>query len=223
MSPELLDRLAADASAVQLRKRSAAAAHAALAAISASVALLWFWVQPRADLTAAVATPIFWLKLAFPAGLALLAWLTLRRLHVPGAASRAPMLGVAGLLATLWALAALTLPSAGAEARSAAIWGSSWALCPLYITALAAPVLPAMLAWSRQYAPLQPRWAGAFAGLASGTIGATLYAVHCREDALAFVGLWYVAGSLVPALIGALAGPRWLAATAAPAEFGRTT
>jgi hypothetical protein len=41
-------------------------------------------------------------------------------------------------------------------------------------------------------------------------VAAALYALHCRESGLPFLGSWYLAGAAIPALMGALAGRRWL-------------
>jgi hypothetical protein len=69
----------------------------------------------------------------------------------------------------------------------------------------------AAIAWAmRRMAPTQPRRAGAMAGLASGALGALVYSIHCPELGTPFLGTWYVAGMLIPAAIGALAGERLL-------------
>jgi hypothetical protein len=43
-------------------------------------------------------------------------------------------------------------------------------------------------------------------------MGALAYALHCPEVAAPFLGVWYVAGMLIPTIAGALLGPivlRW--------------
>ena len=61
-------------------------------------------------------------------------------------------------------------------------------------------------------APTRLALAGAAAGLLAGAIGALVYALHCPEMEAPFLGVWYVAGMLIPAAAGALLGPivlRW--------------
>ncbi|MGB9109966.1 MAG: NrsF family protein, partial [Telluria sp.] len=55
------------------------------------------------------------------------------------------------------------------------------------------------------------RMAGAAAGLAAGATAALVYCLHCPEMSPAFVGVWYVLGIAVMALVGALVGPKVLA------------
>ena len=46
----------------------------------------------------------------------------------------------------------------------------------------------------------------------AGAIAALVYALHCPEMEAPFIGVWYVAGMLIPAAAGALLGPfvlRW--------------
>jgi hypothetical protein len=59
-------------------------------------------------------------------------------------------------------------------------------------------------------APTRLALAGAAAGLLSGSIGAAVYALHCPEMAPPFLGIWYLAGMLIPAAAGMVAGPRVL-------------
>jgi hypothetical protein len=51
--------------------------------------------------------------------------------------------------------------------------------------------------------------AGFAAGLLAGGAGAWVYAFHCTESGLPFITLWYSAGILATALLGAVIG-RWL-------------
>jgi hypothetical protein len=62
----------------------------------------------------------------------------------------------------------------------------------------------------RQLAPTRLTLAGALAGLFAGGAGAFVYAFHCPETAAPFVALWYSAGILLTAGLGALLGPRLL-------------
>ena len=59
-------------------------------------------------------------------------------------------------------------------------------------------------------APTRLALAGAGAGLLAGALGALVYALHCPELAASFLAVWYVLGIAIPALAGALLGPRVL-------------
>ena len=61
-------------------------------------------------------------------------------------------------------------------------------------------------------APTRPALAGAASGLLAGALGALVYALHCPEMAAPFLGIWYLLGMLIPAVVGAMVGPlllRW--------------
>jgi hypothetical protein len=52
--------------------------------------------------------------------------------------------------------------------------------------------------------------AGALAGLLAGSVGASLYAIHCTDDSPLFVALWYPPPIALAALAGAVTGYRLL-------------
>jgi hypothetical protein len=56
-----------------------------------------------------------------------------------------------------------------------------------------------------------PAFAGAVAGVLAGALGAAAYAIACRNDGSLFVALWYSTAVTTVAIIGAVAGRRWLA------------
>ena len=165
---------------------------------------------PRPDLVAAAALPMFWLKLALPASVAAAAWLLLHRLGHPGARlGRGPAAAVAPL-ALMAAAGMLVLWQAPADGRLGLLLGQSWIECVASITLLAGPPLALALWALRGLAPTRPAAAGAAAGLFAGAAGAFAYAFHCPEMEAPFLGVWYVAGMLVPAVLGALLGQRLL-------------
>ena len=96
-----------------------------------------------------------------------------------------------------------------AEHRVAAI-GSTWTSCPLLIALLSVPTFAAMTSATKGLAPTRLRLTGAAIGLASGGIAAAAYSLHCEEMAAPFLGSWYVAGLLIPAVLGLIARPRLL-------------
>jgi hypothetical protein len=75
---------------------------------------------------------------------------------------------------------------------------------------LSLPLLAAALIALRRGAPSRPAVAGAFAGVLSAGLAATLYASHCTDDSPMFVATWYTIAIAFVAAIGALAGSRVL-------------
>jgi hypothetical protein len=116
------------------------------------------------------------------------------------------------MVAGLWWLALQLGRDLSDSERDALLWGTTWLESPAYITIITLPMLIAALYWSRGFGPLSPRLTGALAGLACGAFGATLYALHCREPGVTFVGTWYMIGVAISAAIGMTVGPgilRW--------------
>lgn len=164
----------------------------------------------RPDLREAALLPMFWIKLAFPASLLVVGVVAAARLARPGMRlGRLPIAWVAPLVA-VWAMAAIELAVAAPSDRAQLVFGSSWRECPFNITLLSVPAFIAAFWAMRRLAPTQLVRAGAVSGLVAGALGASVYALHCTEMAATFLGLWYVAGILIPTLAGALLGPRLL-------------
>lgn len=88
--------------------------------------------------------------------------------------------------------------------------GSNSRVCLTAIPLLSLPLLSAVLFALRRGAPTRPAVAGAFAGLASAGLAATLYAAHCTDDSPMFVATWYTIAAGIVAAIGAFAGSRVL-------------
>ena len=77
---------------------------------------------------------------------------------------------------------------------------------PASVAALSVPMFVALLWAMKGLAPTRPALAGAAAGLLAGAGAALVYALHCTETSLVFVGVWYVLGMFIPAVLGALIG-----------------
>jgi hypothetical protein len=88
--------------------------------------------------------------------------------------------------------------------------GSNSRACLTAIPAISLPLLAAALIGLRHGAPSRPAVAGAFAGLSSAGLAATLYASHCTDDSPLFVATWYTLAAGLVAAIGALVGSRVL-------------
>jgi hypothetical protein len=88
--------------------------------------------------------------------------------------------------------------------------GSNSRTCMMAIPLLSLPLLAGALIALRHGAPARPEVAGAFAGLLSAGLAATLYASHCTDDSPLFVATWYTLAAALVTAIGALAGSRVL-------------
>jgi hypothetical protein len=188
-------------------------AGAAVAALIAVLALALLWLRPRADLGPELAANyVFVLKLVFTMGVVASALPIVRDLATPGR-----RLGWASALAALpfVVIAALALheimgllpgqwPGHVGHAR--------WFDCLWQIPALALPAFVILALAVRALAPTHLVRTGAFLGLVSGGLGAIGYALHCHDDAVAFVALSYTLAMAEVTFLGALAGPhvlRW--------------
>jgi hypothetical protein len=164
----------------------------------------------RTDMPAMLDTPAFWLKAAFPAAVSLAAWHLTGRLGRPGARTRLGWILLAIPLAAVWGAAAYVIASAPAEVRTQLILGRSWRVCTFNILALSIPTFIATFWAMRGLAPTRLRLAGTGAGLFAGAQAVLVYTLYCAEMATPFWATWYVLGMMLPALAGALLGPRWL-------------
>ena len=174
--------------------------------------LMAILIGVRPDMGAAARLPMFWIKLAFPALVAVGSVFAASRLSRPGARlGWVPGALVAPVLA-MWLLAAYVLLGAPLPERADLVMGRTWEYCLFYVPMLSVPVLAATLWAMKGLAPTRLSLAGAAAGLLAGAIGALIYALHCPEMEAPFLGVWYVAGMLIPTAAGALLGPivlRW--------------
>jgi len=166
----------------------------------------------RSDIDAAAQLPMFWIKLAFPASVAVASLVAASRLSRPGARLGGARGGLVAPVLVIWLYAAWVLLAAPPAERAELVMGRTWRYCLVGIPTLAAPVFAATLWAMKGLAPTRPALAGAAAGLLAGAMAALVYALHCPEMEAPFIGVWYVVGMLIPAAAGALLGPlvlRW--------------
>jgi hypothetical protein len=185
----------------------AVAVGAALAAVLVATTL-----HVRTDLAEVADTPLFWAKVALPLSLLLGALWMATRLARPGVAPGFSWLGVGVPFAAIWLAALAVLAQTPAAGRVAAVLGTTWRVCPLNIAMLSVPAFIAVFWALRGLAPTRLVLTGAVGGLLSGAVATLAYCLHCPEMGVAFWGVWYVLGMLVPTAIGALLGPcllRW--------------
>lgn len=207
---DLARMLATGAEAVDTRVPARRLGLAIGAGALAGIALLFALLGPNPELARYLGAPMHWVKVAFTLALAASGLAAVARLARPGRqwawAARALIVP----LPVIWVLAGTSLVSAAPAQRATLLFGNTWTTCPLNIALLATPAFIALLWALRGLAPTRLRLAGAIAGFAAGALGALIYTIHCPELAAPFLGVWYVLGMLIPALVGALIGPRVL-------------
>jgi hypothetical protein len=164
----------------------------------------------RADLASPRALIFLLLKLAFALAIAAAASVYLARLARPGG-DRAVSPGLAALpLVAILVLAGVSLGQAPSSHWDRMVMGDQWLECLISIPIIA--IVPfAVVIWAvRQAAPTNLVRTGAFSGLVAGGVSAMGYALHCTDDSLPFVALWYGGTIVLCTLAGALLGPRLL-------------
>jgi hypothetical protein len=189
-------------------RRAIAAAIAGGTLIAAAAILLAFGF--RTDLTTAHAFIFLFSKLAFTIAVVVLTAMMLTKLARPGGERRISMVWVVLPFAAILLLAAVNLSFAPSAHWERMIVGDQWLECLLSIPIIAiAPF--ALIIWAvRRMAPTDLRRTGALVGLTAGSVSAAAYALHCVDDSLPFVALWYGGTILLCTLAGTMLGPRLL-------------
>ena len=164
----------------------------------------------RADLAVAMRWPMFWVKGAYVAALAIAGLFVALRLSRPGRSLGWTPAWVAAPLLAMWLLAGAQLWQASPDQRSVLFYGDTWESCPWLIALLSTPVFVGVFWAMRGLAPTRLRLAGGAAGWLAGCTGALVYCLHCPELQAPFLGFWYLLGMLIPAVAGVWLGPRLL-------------
>ncbi len=165
----------------------------------------------RSDMPELLATPLFWIKVAFPLAILISAQGIAARLARPGA-----LLGMRRLILLALPVLAIWLASIGflllapPSLRLALVLGSTWQVCSLNIVLLSLPTLFSMFWAMSAWAPTRLMLTGASIGLVAGAQGVVVYTLYCTEMTVPFWGAWYVIGMLTSTAAGALLGPRLL-------------
>src|SRR5258708_297834 len=164
----------------------------------------------RSDLMTARALIFLLLKLAFTVGIVGLASGYLMRLARPGGARRiSPILPVLPFAAILL-FAAISLGFAPSSHWNKMVMGDEWLECLLSIPIIAIVPFAVIIAAVRTAAPTNLAGTGAVAGLVAGGVSAMAYALHCTDDSLPFVAVWYGGTIVLCTLAGSILGPRLL-------------
>lgn len=206
MSNDLIDDLVADLKPVQTGAARMRIIGGLIAGVALSAVLLVAWLGLRKDLAAAVTTPIFWIKFAYPFLLAGAGLYAIDRLSRPAGTAPGALFSVTALFALTVVLGTLQFTSTPPEGIRTILMGGSALVCPFYIVALSAPVFVATMMVVRTLAPTRLTLAGLAAGLLAGGAGAWVYSFHCGENGLPFLAIWYTLGIAAMAALGALSG-----------------
>lgn len=180
------------------------------AGIAVALGIAFLGLGFRSDLTTTRALIFLAVKLAFAFGIVGLALLYLKRLARPGGERKFSPLIVALPFLILVLLAAVSLGSAPRAHWDKMIVGDEWLECVLSIPIIAIVPFAAAIWAVRKGAPTNLVRAGALAGLIAGGVSAIGYALHCTDDSLPFIAVWYGGTIVLCTLAGALLGPRLL-------------
>jgi len=179
-------------------------------AIVVALGLAFVGLGVRSDLTTTRALIFLAVKLAFAIGIVGLALVYLARLARPGGERKTSPFLIALPFLVIVSLAAISLGSAPGTHWDRMIVGDQWLECLISIPIIA--IVPfAVSIWAvRKGAPTNLARAGAFAGLIAGGVSAMAYALHCTDDSLPFIAVWYGGTIVLCTLAGAALGPRLL-------------
>ena len=164
----------------------------------------------RSDLTTGHAVVSVLLKIVFAVGIVVLASAYLMRLARPGGERRFSSGWAAFPFAGILLLAAISLGLAPSTHWAKMVMGDEWLECIITIPIIAIVPFTVVIAAVRTAAPTNLVRTGAFAGLVSGGISAMGYALHCTDDSLPFVAIWYGGTIVLCTVAGAMLGPRLL-------------
>jgi len=208
---ELIDKLSANIEPVRRRTLALSFGVAVIAAAAAAFGATLLALGPRSDFHMSGVLEYLLLKLGFTLGIVSIASWLLTKLSRPGGEWR--MRSALALLpfAAIVVLAGFNLADAPTSQWETMIVGDTWLKCLVAIPVLAIVPFAVIVSAVRRFAaPTDLTVTGAFAGLVAGGVSATGYALHCTDDSLAFVALWYGGTIALCALAGALLGPRLL-------------
>lgn len=207
---DLITVIAADAGAVERPVASTLLGAVLVTAVVVSLLFLKMLGVRQDFWTGAMGSWQFWLKFVITLSVMIPAYFLVKDLSRPEASPKF-------LKSFIWVGPALLAVAIGNELYTlpSDLWGiytvGSMAFqCVSLIPALSFLPLAAILYALRQGAPANPVVAGAFGGLLSASMGATLYATHCVNDSPLFVSAWYPIGGGIVVALGAILGSRFL-------------
>lgn len=164
----------------------------------------------RMDLSAPNALTYFCVKIIFATVIVIAGTAYLLRLVRPGVVSPTRSAPVPWPPVAVAALATVSLVSAPLWHWHNMAMGDGWIECLVSIPIIAVVPFAAVVWAVRRMAPTDLARTGALAGFVAGGISAAGYALHCTDDSLPFIALWYGGAIVMCTLAGAVLGPRLL-------------
>jgi hypothetical protein len=207
---ELIDLLSANIEPVDTQKVDRTVQIAIVAGLVLALLTCIVTLGVRPDLNNPGVFGFLLVKIGFGVVITILGWHLLLKHARPGGENHSRIFLAGVPFAALMALAAVNLISVPASHWGHMIMGERWLGCLLSIPIIA--VVPfAVITWAvRMAAPTNLLRTGALAGLVAGGISAAAYALHCPDDSLPFIALWYGGTIVLCTLAGAVLGPRLL-------------
>jgi len=175
-----------------------------------ALGIAFFGLGFRSDLATTRALIFLAVKLAFAIGIVGLAIVYLTRLTRPGGERKISAFLIILPFLVIVILAGISLGSAPRAHWDRMIVGDEWLECLLSIPIIAIVPFAASIWAVRKGAPTNLVRAGAFAGVLAGGVSAMGYALHCTDDSLPFIAVWYGGTIVLCTLAGAVLGPRLL-------------
>jgi hypothetical protein len=202
---DLIRSLASTAGAPRSVSLQAAFAVAGAASLACALLLVFSVIGIRHDFADMAVHLPFGFKLAYTGSLVVGTFVVALYAATPGASATA--LYAWSPTVILLALGVLFDPTAFPIMGRT---NTAVAFCVGSIVFLSLPAMILTFGVMRKGAPTRPLFAGAVVGIFSASVGATAYALACKNDGTAFVALWYTAACAIMALIGAVAARRVL-------------
>jgi hypothetical protein len=171
----------------------------------AGVLMILAWLNLRPDLPVAAVHGFFWIKAAYPAGVAgcALVAATLLARERPGGGMA---LAAAGAAVCAMLIAAAVQASGMTPTALKALYWPNAAVCVGNILVIAMPMLALIAAGLRAVDLERPGLTGFACGLFCGAVAATVDGLHCWQETYAFVGPWFTLALLVSGALGAGVG-----------------
>ena len=188
---DLISLLSTNVEPVEHRQTTWIIGIALLASVAVDLIAVILVLGVRVGLTEIGVLTWLFVKAAFTFGILIPASFYLFGLARPGGERRISFILVALPFVVVILLAAVSLGLAPISHWKGMVVGNGWLECLISIPLIA--VVPfALIVWAvRQAAPTDLARAGAFVGLVAGCLSATGYALHCADDSMPFITLWY--------------------------------
>jgi hypothetical protein len=203
----LLDQLATDLEPVKpLDDRPTLLLLSTLLLLAGLLVLTWLGARP--DLIVMQPQPMFLLRCGTLLVLAVVCVAAVVTQAHPGVGRNSQGWKVAAVMAALFPLVGAAMAVVDpAQAKAMMAMPTGWQCLRMSLMTGTLCAVP-MVLHLRRGAPVAPERAGLLVGLASGSLGALAYNLHCPFDSVVYIGLWYGVAIAVATVAGRLVVPR---------------